>query len=336
VQDGRINLADALVKKKQDSAAVSGGDLKKFLKRHFTWQVHVHDGRVRYQSDNNVAPWTAGDLNVSLGIHRTGGPGNQRVLTMQPGRLIERMQISPRITEDLLQYIAPLLAQATRIEGSFSLGTDGAVLPADDPANGYCRGVLTIHRVELSPGPLLRELSRQLALAPALRLVDECEIPFVLHDRSVTHRDLAFQLGDVTLDSRGTVAFDKTIDLDIGLQLPEKGWQPRGPLVRHLSNSLQGRRISLPFRGSLEKPRLDMAQLAEQAMTEGSLWQDLVEGAPEALGELGRELQKRRDERLKAGLPRHRPLQRLRQLLEGSEIGDNPEDADRHAADETP
>jgi hypothetical protein len=302
-----------------------------------TGRLEIQRGRLRFQRGPGHPSWTVGELNVLLGIEKVPELAGGRVLIVQPGLWIDHLQILPPIAQDLLQFVAPILAHAAHIDGAFSLESSGAVFPLEELASGYCTGVLTIHRVRLSAGPLIQELVAQLSDTMSVVIIDECRTPFTLRDQKVSHQGLRFQLGDLALESAGTVGLDEQIQLSIALDLPDREVQWRGPLLRRLSQELAGRRISLPFRGTLRRPRLDWPKLAEQAMADDSVLRDLLGQSPEALEEIRQSIQELRAARRRSQAtpdgqqPSERPLQRLRRFLEGLPINGQPADqpADR-------
>ncbi|MCH5372716.1 MAG: hypothetical protein JJ992_01980, partial [Planctomycetes bacterium] len=150
-------------------------------------------------------------------------------LMLDKGPLIENVRISPEMCQTWLKYVAPLLADATRAEGTFSVALDGANLPLPDPTLSTVKGVLTIHSGRVGPGPLVQEFltkaqqvrtmidgggsaSGNSQLATWLT-VPEQQVRFDVRDGRVQHQGLTVAAGDVVLRTSGSVGIDQTLAL---------------------------------------------------------------------------------------------------------------------------
>ena len=58
----------------------------------------------------------------------------------------------------MLKYAAPILANATRISGTFSIITEGVAVPLDDPKKATAKGRVTMHELSILPGPGLADV----------------------------------------------------------------------------------------------------------------------------------------------------------------------------------
>jgi len=162
----------------------------------------------------------------------------------------------------VLAYIAPVLANATRTGGRFSLRLDGARLPVGEPAAGEFAGLLSMHEVVVGPGPLVQRLFAalpfQLPTPPAIRIADESHVTFRLAERRVWHEGLEFGLPlakpgqRLDVESRGSVGIDdQSLDIQLALPIPADLPQDR-PLVA----ALAGKRVSVGVGGSLGEPQV--------------------------------------------------------------------------------
>lgn len=224
-------------------------------------RLEVDDARVRI-----AGPW-ASDAWVSdpIDIRATLGPaqrGWHSEWTIEPVQLLTRARLEPSVASGVLAYIAPVLADATRTAGEFSLRLNGATLPVGDPAGGTLAGVLSMHHVDLGPGPLavktLQELPLRLPPPPTVRFADDAHIDFRLGDRRVWHTGLEFGMPlkqpGLRLDvhSSGSVGLDDD-SLDLKLELPIPAALPQD---RPVIASLAGRKVSVGVRGTLDDPKL--------------------------------------------------------------------------------
>ncbi len=219
-----------------------------------------------------------GRLTAAPRIRLTPGPA---VLTLPVGPLVENVHLTPEVTKLALQYIAPVLAGATRIDGRFSIALRGATTPLNSPSLARLEGQLVVHRIEVTPGPLAEEfillaeqleavIKRRRPLATLQRpqrtllTIADHAVDFRLADGRVHHGDMVFQVGELTLHSRGSVGLDQTLALQLEIPLPEK-WTTGGPL----RENLRGQSVKIPVHGTLARPQIDgraVASLSEQLL----------------------------------------------------------------------
>ncbi len=118
------------------------------------------------------------------------------------------------------------------------------------------------------------------------------DVLFRVHDGRVYHKGLTFQVGELAVQSRGSVGLDHSLDLLVEIPLPE-AWLDRGPVLR----ALQGEVVTIPVAGTLEQPRVDGRAVAEMgkrlgASAAGGLLQNLLE---KSLDRAAEKAQRRRE-----------------------------------------
>ena len=77
------------------------------------------------------------------------------ILAVPAGPVIENVELTDEVCDSWMKYIAPIVAQATRAQGRFSLDLDETRVALADPASGEVSGRLRIVRGQLLPGPML-------------------------------------------------------------------------------------------------------------------------------------------------------------------------------------
>ncbi|MEM6328853.1 MAG: hypothetical protein AAF790_01255, partial [Planctomycetota bacterium] len=313
-QQGSAASGSARLGSTQRSGAASGAGA-----RHWS---RAWSGRV-------TAPWTGGSLyGLAIGPGRldaTLGGGmvqlepiavavGQGRLTAQPaarldpapaewglpaGTLIEGVRISPEVSDQLLKFIAPLLADATRSEGTFTLRTEGVRARLDNPAGVEATGQLAIRGLRVTPGPGVADwvaTARQVEAlaknldpaalasrpAPTLLSIAERTVNFRVAGGRVYHEGLTFDVDGAEVTSSGSVGFDETVRLT--LSVPLRGG--RIETDRRLAG-LRGQAVQFPIGGTLTRPRVDrraLEQLNRQLLQQG------LQGAIQS--EIGRALDK--------------------------------------------
>jgi translocation and assembly module TamB len=221
-------------------------------------------------------------------------------LMLDQGPLLENVHISPELCETWLKYVAPILSDATRAEGTFSLTLDNATVPVPDSTQTTARGVLTVHGGRVGPGPLAQEF---LGAAQQVRAIIDSgqsnpgnqattwlvlpdqQVPFDVQRGRVHHRGLTVMAGDLVIRTSGSVGFDQTLAL-----LAEVPIQDRWIANRRLLQGLKGTTLQLPIQGSFSQPKTDrraLADLNQQMMRDaasGALEQGIGRGLQQLFG----------------------------------------------------
>ena len=224
-----------------------------------------------------AGPWTADPwIGDPIRLRATLAPAADAAWSewsIEPVQLFAQARLDPPVAQGVLAYIAPVLADATRTGGRFSLRLDGARLPVGNPEAGTLAGVLSMHEVSLGPGPLVNRLLESLPGGlpepPTIRIAEDADVAFRLADRRVWHDGLAFGLPllkpgqRLDVESSGSVGLDDgTLALKLKLPIPADLPQDR-PLLA----ALAGKQISLGIGGHLGAPRIDFDGSIRQTAT---------------------------------------------------------------------
>ena len=194
-----------------------------------------------------------GRVHLAPKVHVAPGP---TVLTLEPGPLATQVQITPAMCASALKFIAPVLAGVTTAQGAFSIELDRCRIPIDHPGESDLAGRLTVHSVEVGPGPLIRELAVLLQREAPARLRRESVVPFRMVEGRVHHEDLEMIFPDVTIRTRGSVGVDQSMSLVASMPIP-----PKWLTTDLLRTAFAGQELQIPIRGTLTAPRLDRAEL---------------------------------------------------------------------------
>lgn len=194
-------------------------------------------------------------------------------LILDRGPLIENVLISPEMCQSWLKYVAPLLADATRAEGRFSVTLDGASVPLPDSQRGVLGGEVLIHSARVGPGPLAQQF---LGIAQQVKTmidgrpaslgsqsetwlnVPKQQVKFDVREGRVHHQGLTVTAGDLVIRTTGSVGFDQTLAL-----VAEVPVQDAWVANKRLLESLKGTTLQLPIRGTLSQPQVDSRTLSD-------------------------------------------------------------------------
>ncbi|MFZ5831840.1 MAG: hypothetical protein ACOY3P_17265 [Planctomycetota bacterium] len=222
-----------------------------------------------------------GKLSLAPQLRLSPGPAE---LVVPKGKLAEQVQITPEMCASGLQFIAPVLAEATEARGTFSIDLEGVRLPIGDWRKLDAAGRFTVHSIEVGASPLVRELALLMGgqIVPG-RLRRESVVPFRIVEGRVYHQGLELEFPDVTIRTYGSVGFDESLALMAEMPVPPK-------LIAQLGNTpaaaaLKNQTVKVPIAGTLGRPQLDRRML-DQLLAQ--FMQNAVRGTIE--NEVGRQL----------------------------------------------
>lgn len=222
--------------------------------------------------------WSIGPINLAVELLPASATARGvPEVVVRPGALVEHAAISQGMCNDLLKFVAPVLADATAIEGDVSIEIGGAAVPLAMPdlLDLDARGTVSLHSVKVGAGqnPLVRAIagaiSRWAKIPPMVQLAHETDVRFDVHNRVVRHDNLRFGVGDESLglavQTSGTVGFDEALDLKAVLQLhiaEREGTGQGQALVRALNR----RPLELSIEGTLREPKVKPIDVAQSGV----------------------------------------------------------------------
>ncbi|HTQ39249.1 MAG TPA: hypothetical protein VMJ32_09485, partial [Pirellulales bacterium] len=154
-------------------------------------QLEVIDGRLLLQGQNSPQPWQVDGLNLNLALTPAGeNAAGVPVVSGENTRLLNQMELTPEMCNDLLKFITPPLFQATRTSGKVSLSLDDFHWPLGKPEATDLKGRLTLHSVNVVPGPIVQLLNSLLQNHNApwvMQIAKDDEVTFSMHNGRVYH-----------------------------------------------------------------------------------------------------------------------------------------------------
>jgi hypothetical protein len=219
-------------------------------------------GRGSLQSElrNGVATFSPLDAMIGKGrihvqpqVRLSPGPAEFQI---QPGQVLEQVDVTPDVSNRVLMYVAPVLAGAVQPSGKVSMAIDSCRVPLDAPKTADIIGRLQVHSLEVSPGPLMQEMSTLLDHAGTAKVKDNSEISFRMIQGRVYHQGLELNFPAATVRTQGSVGLDQTLAILVQIPIPSK-WLGGMPLT----DSLKSQSIQVPIGGTLAQPRIDRDEL---------------------------------------------------------------------------
>ncbi|MCA9234762.1 MAG: hypothetical protein KDA44_04800 [Planctomycetales bacterium] len=233
----------------------------------------LNDGQVLV-SPIDVA---VGQGRLTLNPHLTLEPP-PKVLTIAAGPIATQVAVSAEVSDAMLKFFVPVVADTVRTAGTFSMDSQGVRVPLDNPRATDATGRLVIHQLTVGPGPMtadvvrivgqLEAIARRQTVPAAgsekLLTMNEQTIDYRVVDGRVYHRGLEFFIDDVPIRSYGSVGFDETVAIKLQVPIQQK-WLGREPAFQ----ALAGQIIEIPITGTFDRPKIDdhaVANLATQLL----------------------------------------------------------------------
>jgi hypothetical protein len=254
---------------------------------------------------------SATTIPVSQGALRwdlTGDVGaDPLVIREAPARVIDNVAITPMMCQGWMKYVAPLLADVTKVEGRVSLQVDNALIVPTNVRQQSIAGQMIVHGATVGPGPLADQILLLVQQIRALRKggnaptsvnqitwlqMPEQTIGFAVEQGRVRHNNMQISAGDIVISTSGFVDLDGSIDMAASIPI-RKEWVDGTPALA----SMAGQQLSIPIRGTLQRPQADLrvfTQLATQVaetVVQGEIKKQLDKGLNKLLGPVQQQLQ---------------------------------------------
>ena len=209
---------------------------------------------------------SGGRLRGSPWLRLLPAPGE---LIVPPGRCLDRVVLTQQLCDRWVNWLVPLIGNATQTQGLMSVDLAGARVPLADPFGGEASGQLIFENLESTPGEQVRPLVNllvklQSAIDPRFAFGDKAVLLRVrpepvsvrLADRRLWHEGLVIDAGQLVIRSAGSVAADGTLAMvvevafrgDIMGATPVVGKLLRTPLV-------------IPLKGTVSRPQFDAREM---------------------------------------------------------------------------
>ncbi len=287
--ENHVSNLEGLVRRKPADAA---DPTPKPTRAAVRMRLEIEDAVVRITAPWTTEPWVSEPIDLQVALAPVAEGWSE--WTVEPVQLLTDARMDPPVAWGVLAYVAPVLADAARTSGRFSLALDGARLPVGDPASGSFSGTLAMHEVVVGPGPmvtnLFQSLPGNLPPPPSIRVADESHVKFALDQRRVRHEGLEFGVPlpgpgrRLDVRSSGTVGLDdQSLDVKLVLPIPADLRQDR-PLLA----ALAGKTISMGVEGRLGEPKIVFDGSIRQVA--GDVARELIDrvrgGVPPAPGQV--------------------------------------------------
>lgn len=189
----------------------------------------ISDGTVEVLGPVGTEPVISVD-GISF-VGRTEVENETSLLVIEPVKLFDRRELTPKLCDQGLQLIAPILSDSATVTGRLSIELDDFQIPigtvTQDERVELTRisGRMSLHRVETGlKNPLLAKIASVLAAVSGgrfatIRVSEETEVRFQVVDGRVHHEGLTLLIpelaSDLTIRTSGWVDLEENIDVQI-------------------------------------------------------------------------------------------------------------------------
>ena len=209
---------------------------------------------------------SGGEMHVGGRLDMSQSPP---VLEIPAGPVCTNVALTQSICNGWMQYIAPMVSQAARAEGIFSLSLDDTRFAPQDLPHAQLSGRLEIPVGRVLPGPIFEQLGQLITPIEAaarrgglmgdllstekpLAVLQDQVIDFELHDGRIHHTPALVELRKIAISTSGSVGLDQTLDITAVLLFPTE-WVRRLPFLAGPG----GQGLVIPVGGTLKKPRIE-------------------------------------------------------------------------------
>jgi hypothetical protein len=165
-----------------------------------------------------------------------------------PMKIFDRIQISRQTTDALLKYVNPLFADAVDVSGILNFDCEKLAIPLE---KGYRNttaviGILSVENMRLGQSSLLGQII-QLTGASQDPIITVQPTKLILADGILSYDNMQMDFEDKSINFSGKIGLDKSMQMTVTLP-----W------------THNRQRITLPLKGSVDRPEIDMGKLIEQ------------------------------------------------------------------------
>jgi len=214
-----------------------------------------------------IAPFSTtvnnGQLNFACEANLKDKPSLLK--TTEPIQMVKDIQINNEMAGKLLKYVNPVFANAVNVSGVVNFHCERLAIPLKKVNKNDIEviGTISANKILLQGSDLLGQM---LSLAGGNVRGQNCTIHptrFVLQDGLLKYEDMQLDVGDNPVNFKGIIGLDKRLNMTVTLPYTMSGRTVR-------VGDKAGDRISLPLRGTIDKPKLDLGKLLEdQAIKKG-------------------------------------------------------------------
>ncbi len=232
-------------------------------------EIQMQNGLLR------IAPFSTTVNNGQLKFAGEADFKSEPVLlkTVGPIQIAKNIQINNETTDKLLMYLNPVFANAVNVSGVANFSCERLAIPLAGAGKNDIEviGTVSVNKLRLQASDLLGQILSLVGTGFRGQDITIHPTRFVLRNGLLRYDDMQMDIGNYPVVFGGVIGLDKSLNMTVTLP-----YTTRGRTVR-VGEKKIGERISLPLKGSIDRPELDVGKLLEEQLKE-QLKQRLLEG----------------------------------------------------------
>jgi hypothetical protein len=182
--------------------------------------------------------------------------------TVEPIQIVKAIQINDETTRKFLMYLNPVFAKAVNVSGEADFHCERLAIPlvGGDENNLEVVGTISINKLRLDASELLSQILSAVGTSAMGQDITILPTRFTLQNGLLRYDDMQMVVGDNPVNFKGSIGLDKSLDMTVVLPYTLKGRTAR------VGRETIGERISIPLKGTIDKPELDLEKLLEEQL----------------------------------------------------------------------
>jgi len=216
--------------------------------------------------------------------------------TAEPIQLASDIKIGSHITEKLLIYLNPIFADAVNVSGVINFDCERLIIPlAGGGKNDIALvGTVSIDQLHLQASDLLSQILSLTGTDVTASYITIRPTRFVVQNSFIRYDDMQINIGDRPVNFKGAIGLDRTLNMTVTLPYTLKGKTAK------VGEEVAGERVTLPLKGTIDRPELDLGKLFEEQLKQQLQNQLKGKLGDQLEGELGKKLLEGLEELLKS------------------------------------
>jgi len=179
--------------------------------------------------------------------------------TPGPVHIVKSIQINDETSRKLLMYVNPLFANAVNVSGIADFHCEKLAVPlaADNKEDIEVVGTIAIEKLHLESSDLLGQILTAIGINRSDAVITLRPTNFILRDGMMRYDNMQMDIDDVPVNFKGIIGLDGKLDMNVTLPYTLKGKTTR------VDKESAGQRITLPLKGTVNKPEIDFGKLFE-------------------------------------------------------------------------
>ncbi len=180
----------------------------------------------------------------------------------KPMQIVKDVKVNDEVTSKLLKYVNPIFADAVSVSGFANFDCEQLAIPlkAESKNDTVVVGTISMNRVRLQGSNLMGQILTTSGGDPRGTDMTIHPTRFALQKGYLRYEDMQVDVGDNPINFKGVIGLDKSLDMTVTLPYTSEGRTVR------VGRETRGRRITLPLKGTVDKPELDMGKLLEEQL----------------------------------------------------------------------